>query len=312
MEETAVRARLVDLADTSASPALTATINRHEVATALAGDDGPIDLVLDVSRFADVDATQLVDARRVAVAWERDELDDLLRRDGGDTITLAFDGEELSRLLEPEFELHGLRETVAILAVAVAAGAASGVAAAYPSEGLGAGSAAGPQIGATAAAPTASVGIEAVRSAEPLVASSASTAAASAGGIEAVRSAEPLLASSGAAAVESAAAIEAVRSAEPLLASSGAAAVDSAAAIEAVRSSEPIAAVDTAAFASGAGIEAVRSAEAAATRPTPATDGGFAVPAPSPEATAALVGGFALLITGAAFVARNRRQLRLP
>ena len=139
MEETAVRARLVDLADTSASPALTATINRHEVATALAGDDGPIDLVLDVSRFADVDATQLVDARRVAVAWERDELDDLLRRDGGDTITLAFDGEELSRLLEPEFELHGLRETVAILAVAVAAGAASGVAAAYPSEGLGAG-----------------------------------------------------------------------------------------------------------------------------------------------------------------------------
>ena len=101
--------------------------------------------------------------------------------------------------------------------------------------------------------------------------------------------------------------IEAVRSAEPLLASSGAAAVDSAAAIEAVRSAEPIAAVDTAAFASGAGIEAVRSAEAAATRPTPATDGGFAVPAPSPEATAALVGGFALLITGAAFVARNRQ-----
>jgi hypothetical protein len=25
-----------------------------------------------------------------------------------------------------------------------------------------------------------------------------------------------------------------------------------------------------------------------------------------------LVGGFALLITGAAFIARNRRQLRLP
>jgi hypothetical protein len=264
MEETAVRARLVDLADSAASPALTATIARSDVESALADDEGPMDLVLEVSRFTDADATQLVDTGRVAVAWERDELDDLLRRADGDAITLAFDGEELSRLLDPEFELHGIRETVAVLAVAVAAGAASGVAAAYPSEGIGAGSAAGAQIGATAAAPTASVGIEAVRSAEPL------------------------------------------------LASSGAAAVESAGGIEAVRSAEPLASVDSTAFASGAGIEAVRSAEAAATRPVTATDGGFAVSTPSPETTAALVGGFALLITGAAFIARNRRQLRLP
>jgi len=57
----------------------------------------------------------------------------------------------------------------------------------------------------------------------------------------------------------------------------------------------------------------VRSAEAAASRAPVATDGGIAISMPSPETTAAVLGGFALLITGAAFVARSKRhELRLP
>jgi hypothetical protein len=82
--------------------------------------------------------------------------------------------------------------------------------------------------------------------------------------------------------------------------------------IEAVRSAEPLTGAGTAEVP-GAGIEAVRSAEAArsaeavSVQVAPATDEGFSISMPSPETTAVLIGGFALLITGAAFAARTRR-----
>jgi hypothetical protein len=104
--------------------------------------------------------------------------------------------------------------------------------------------------------------------------------------------------------------IEAVRSAAPMPGAEVAAGAPGAG-IEAVRSAEPLA--GAAATVPGAGIEAVRSAEAArsaeavSVQVAPATDEGFSISMPSPETTAVLIGGFALLITGAAFAARTRR-----
>ena len=361
MEEADARVTLVDLSDTTAAGSLTLTLPRRHVEEALSMDE-PIDLVLDVSRSAG-DAEP--ETGRIAVAWERNELEQLLGRTDDESITMVFDEDELRRLLDAEFEAHGMREAIAVLAVAVAAGGAASAAMAYPADGTRAGDAAiatslparrsrqsgrprrrrrrrllrrasrpygrrsrslrirgalasasgieavrsAEPLAADTGGLASASGIEAVRSAEPLAADTGALAAAS--GIEAVRSAEPLAASD-TGALAAASGIEAVRSAEPLAADTGALA--SASGIEAVRSAEPLgASSDTGALASSSAIESVRSAEAASARTPSATDGGFAVSLPSPESTAAVLGGFALLITGAAFVARSKRhELRLP
>jgi hypothetical protein len=205
--EADARATLVDLADDAAAGPLTLTVPRRHVEAALALDE-PIDLVLDVSRSGGDGEPE---TGRIAVAWERSELEDLLGRSGDESITMVFDEDELRRVLDAEFEAHGRRSTLAVLAVAVAAGGAASAAAAYPAEGTRAGDAAVAQ------------------------------------GVPSTQ------------------------------------------------------------------IESVRSAEAATARTASAGDGGFAISLPSPESTAALLGGFALLITGAAFVARSKRhELRLP
>jgi hypothetical protein len=387
MELAGARAKLVDLSDTSAASALTVTMPRRHVEEALSADE-PMDLVLDVSRSSGDDPAE---TSQIAVAWERGDLEELLRRSGGDSITISLDEDALRRLLDPEFEAHGMRGALAVLAVAVAAGGVASAATAYPSEGTRLSGAAaieqaapGAQIeavrsAAALSAPTAASGIEAVRSAEPIAADTGSLAAAS--GIEAVRSAEPLAASADTGSLAAASGIEAVRSAEPIAADTGSLAAASgieavrsaeplasadtgslaaASGIEAVRSAEPLASADTGSLAAASGIEAVRSAEplaatsgrqlaaadaieavrssdpmpassdagvlassseieaarsaeAASLRAPSPTDGGFAISAPGPETTAALIGGFALLITGAAFVGRSKRhELRLP
>ena len=278
MDEASARAMLVDLADTSASPALTATLPRHAVEQALSDDDGPMDLVLDVTRYADASGTEIAGTRKIALSWERAELEDLLHRSHGDSITMVFDGEAVLRMLDPEFEAHGMREAMAVLAVAIAAGGVASAATAYPAESTGA--SAGPTIeqvapgaaieavrSAAQATPaatgtSAASGIEAVRSAEPLAASADTGSLAAASGIEAVRSAEPLAASADSGSLAAGSGIEAVRSAEPLTASSGSGSLASADAIEAVRSAEPLAAsADSGSLAAASGIEAVRSAE---------------------------------------------------
>lgn len=304
MEVAEARAKLVDHSDTGPSAALTLTVPKRHVEAALAEQE-PVDLVLQFTRTADGDAA--AEFGQIAVAWERDELEDLLGRSADDSITIVFDEEELRRMLDPEFEAHGMRGALAVLAVAVAAGGAASAASAQPAEytGIG-GTGTIEQVRSTATTPVPGAQIEAVRAAA--AAHSASLASASA--IESVRSAEPLAAAD-TTSLASASAIESVRSAEPIaapdtgvLASSG---------IEAVRAAEPLAASDTGVLASSSAIEGVRSAEAAASRAPLATDGGIAISMPSPETTAALLGGFALLITGAAFVARSKRhELRLP
>jgi hypothetical protein len=329
MEEAIARAELVALPDATASSAVSIAIPRRDVETALAAEDGPMDLVLDVGRMENPDDAQPAELRKIAISWERDQLEHLLKKADGDVVTVVFDKDGLVRLVDPDFELHGLREGIAILAVAVAAGATSGVAfGAQVDEGAsGSNAAAYTAIEQSRAAavtpdpsgvieavrsvaanpgPAGAEGIEAVRSAEPLVAADSGGAAAAAGGIEAVRSAEPLAADSGVASAS--AGIEAARAAEPIGSVGGTSAAAASGSIEAVRSAEPIVTSSDTGISGAGGIEAVRSAEIAATSGGSLGDDGISISMPSPQVIG-FVGGMALLLLGAAFVTRGRRPV---
>jgi hypothetical protein len=321
MEEVIARAELVALPDATASNAVTIAIPRRDIETALAAEDGPMDLVLDVTRAEDT-AEQPAELRKIAISWEPEQLEQLLQRADGEIVTVVFDGDGIARLVDPDFELHGLREGLAVIAAAVAVGAAAGAANAAPvDEGATGGSSGAAytaveqaRTGATVApvdiesarsaatayvAPAAGADIEAVRSADPLVSADAG-AGSGAASIEAVRSAEPLVAADSSPA-SAAGGIEAIRSAEPMPGSVEG--IAAAGGIEAVRSAEAAPAISAA-----EGIEATRSAEAASAGTQTFADDGITISMPSPQ-TIAFFGGLALLITGAAFVSRSRRPL---
>jgi hypothetical protein len=337
MEDLTTRAKLVDGSEVDAQ-GVTATVPRSEIEDALAADDGPADLLLDVARFGDGGDGE---SRRVAVEWERDDLERLLRQTEGDRILFTFDRRSLAMAFdEPDVEPHGLREKALILTVAAATAAgAAGAAKAVPdAEGAGGGS-------AGAAAYTA---IESTRLAGN--AADAGQAAAASSGIEAARAAETTGADAGQAAAAGSS-IEAARAAEaapdPLLGYAG---------IETV-GAEVAAELGTGqAAAEYTGVEAARASEPGTTAPgeygmpQATTDdylqareyglpqptaadyvqpadygmptampsdyevasdpgGGLSFDAPSPAQTAGLAGAAALAITGVAFAARSRRRL---
>jgi hypothetical protein len=298
MEEVIARAELVALPDATASNAVTIAIPRRDIETALAAEDGPMDLVLDVTRAEDT-AEQPAELRKIAISWEPEQLEQLLQRADGEIVTVVFDGEGIARLVDPDFELHGMREGLAVIAAAVAVGAAAAAANAAPVDEGAAGGSSGAAYTAVEQARTgatvAPVDIESARSA-----ATAYVAPASGADIEAVRSAEPLVAAD-ASAASAAGGIEAVRSAEPMPGS--AEGISAAGSIEAVRSAEAAPAISAA-----EGIEATRSAEAASAGAQSVADDGITISMPSPQ-TIALFGGLALLITGAAFVSRGRRPV---
>jgi len=156
MEEIAARALLVPAADVSEG--LTTSVSRSEIEDVLEGEDAPIELVLDVTRFSDGGAGE---THRVSVSWERTDLEQLLREAQGDDVILTFDREALRQAVESDVEGHGVRETV--LALAVAATAATGAAASAAAEP-------GPLLGtrgAVAAQSTASQDDRAVSRATP-------------------------------------------------------------------------------------------------------------------------------------------------
>ena len=121
MDRLAARAVLVPASDVGNGLAI--SIPRSEITEALGQNETPIELVLDVTQFSDGKA---IDARSIAVSWERTELDRLLRDTEGDDVLLTFDRDALREAVESQVEAHGLRETV--LALAVAASAATGAA----------------------------------------------------------------------------------------------------------------------------------------------------------------------------------------
>jgi hypothetical protein len=127
MDELAARAVLVSAS--ALEGGITTSVRRSEIEAALGQNEAPIELILDVTRFADGEPTG---AASVAVSWERNELERLLKEAEGEEVTLTFDREALRQALESDVEAHGIRETV--LALAVAATAATGGAAAASAE----------------------------------------------------------------------------------------------------------------------------------------------------------------------------------
>jgi len=114
---------------------LTTVVSREEVAAALASEGKPIELMLDVTQFADGEPGE---ARSVPVSWERFELERLLEQTTTEEIALTFDRDALAQAIATDVEAHGVREAVVALAVAAtAATGAAGQAAAYPSSALG-------------------------------------------------------------------------------------------------------------------------------------------------------------------------------
>jgi hypothetical protein len=133
MEEQPARAMLVPAADLGNG--LTTVISRAEIAAALASEGEPIELMLDVTRFADGEPRE---ARSIPVSWERFDLERVLEQATTEDIALTFDRDALAQAIATDVEAHGIREAIVALAVvATAATGAAGQAAAYPSSGFG-------------------------------------------------------------------------------------------------------------------------------------------------------------------------------
>lgn len=134
MEEVAGTAKLVDPAAVGAS-ALTATLPRSDLEEALQ-DEAGADLFLEIARIQNGERND----RRIRVTWEREDLEKILQGSSGDSVSITFDGDELARMLDPDFEAHGLKEHLAVIAVALggAAALAGGAAAMTSSDGGGA------------------------------------------------------------------------------------------------------------------------------------------------------------------------------
>jgi hypothetical protein len=121
-------AKLVDAGRVFDGRGVTAAIPRGEVERAVRSETNP-ELFLDIGRIGTDEAQTL------RVAWELEDLEELLRTSEGDEIGLEFDPAELEQALEADVEAHGLRERALVLTVAVAtAGAFAGQAAAKPSD----------------------------------------------------------------------------------------------------------------------------------------------------------------------------------
>jgi hypothetical protein len=150
MDERHGTIRLADPGESEARGLVT-TVPRAEVERALQSDE-PVDLLLDIERAVEGEGRE---TERVALGWERQDLERLLENDGD--ITLTFDEAELQQLLDEDVEAHGMRERFAVLTV-VAGIAAVGAGSAMASPNTGDGSLPGgtPVAAATAQAPVAS------------------------------------------------------------------------------------------------------------------------------------------------------------
>jgi hypothetical protein len=299
MEEITARALLVPAADVGEG--LTTSVSRSEIEEVLGSEEAPIELVLDVTRFSDGKADE---TRNVAVSWERSDLERLLSEAQGDEVTLTFDHEALRQAIESDVEGHGMRET--ILALAVAATAATGVAANASAEP-------GPLLGtrgAVATQSTASPDDRAVSMASP-TAPEATLGVDDRAVSKATPTPDPVLG------VDD----RAVPRATPVQAPSVAPddrAVPRSAPVDAPSVAPDDRAVPRATPApTSAPTSAVSPDDRAVPRSTPveapvagtATDTGISW-APSPAETAALAGAIALAITGAFFVVGGRRRMR--
>jgi hypothetical protein len=132
MAEVFTRARLADLATGAEERSMTATIPRREIVDAVHAAEGEPELLLDV-RLSGGNGEPRVETRRVAVEWERADLQAVLQQARGENVTFSIDLDSLVRALEAsDVEAHGVRETAAALTVALAVAAPSAGAALDP------------------------------------------------------------------------------------------------------------------------------------------------------------------------------------
>jgi hypothetical protein len=135
MDELAARAMLVSAPDVEGG--VSTSVPRSQIEEALAENETPIELILEVTRFSDGESK---DTRSVAISWEPAELERLLAQAEGDDVVLTFDRDALQQAVDADVEAHGIREKALVLAVAVTAAAAGGaVASAEPGAYLGSG-----------------------------------------------------------------------------------------------------------------------------------------------------------------------------
>jgi hypothetical protein len=119
MEAVSTRARFGDLAPGAETRRIEATVSRREIEEVLRAEGQP-ELLLDVRLSGDGRA----ETRRVAVEWERADLERLLKDARAERVNLGIDLDSLIRALEgPEVEAHGLREKALVLTVALVAAA---------------------------------------------------------------------------------------------------------------------------------------------------------------------------------------------
>jgi hypothetical protein len=267
MEEVASTPKLVDPTAFAAEGALTATLPRSDIEAA-AQDDAGADLLLEIARIQNGER----DDRKIKVSWQKDELEDLLRRASGDPITLTFSREELERMLDdPDFEAHGLREKVLVLTVAaVTAAGAAGSAVAMPvSDGGTSGTSSAAVSGMVTDASSSGI-TGAVTSIGSDTATSGTPAAADPSGVNVVTD----------------------------VSGGGQPGAVTGIATDASTSGQPGAVT---------GIVTDTGSKPTQTPAEPAS-GGFSMPDAAVDA--ALAAGLALLITGAAFVTRSRRRVQ--
>jgi hypothetical protein len=282
MDEVSTKAKLVDAAD--AAPGLTVTLPLSEVDEALQAGDNESELLLDVVRATNGHKEQ----RRVAVAWDRADLERLALSSEGERVTLAIDPASLEEAFTADVEAHGIRQTALALSIVATTAAASvgGAQGAIDQFGGGASRASDPYAQ-----------IETVRGGAP--------AADPAAGIENVRATRE----APEAAPDSYAAIENVRAATP---------ADPDSAIENVRAgreapegaSDPYTGIENVRAGGPAVPDAYAGIENVRAEPTaPDTGGGgISISAPSPAEAAGLAGAAVLTIAGAAFALRRRGE----
>jgi hypothetical protein len=110
MHQVQDRVRLVDASEIG-DRTIRTSVRRDEIQDVLKSKDGDPELVLDVTRGDEP-------AQTLRLAWDPAELEELLRRAGGEDVWFAFDGTEIERFLDDDVAAHGLRQATAVLAVA--------------------------------------------------------------------------------------------------------------------------------------------------------------------------------------------------
>ena len=306
MQEVPARAALA--AAPGPDGGVTTSLARDEVEEALrsAAQETP-QLILDLTRFED---GEVAETRRIAVAWEKGDLEELLRQTSGERVVLTFDRTALEQAMVADVEAHGFREKILILAVAAtAAGGAAGAAAAHP-------------VGVPAGGGEA---VEAVVSPDDRGLSMASPVAAADTAVSpddrAASRAFPVAAPDTGVSPDD----RAVSRMAPVAADDTALGPDDRAVSRAFPAPETGVGADDRAVSRAAPVSVAdeatglspddRPLSRAATSPGPSvegtgSEGGLSISAPSPTETAAIGGAIALAITGAAFLVAGRRHGR--